>query len=103
MTSSALSLIGILMRPPRKPSNSLNQVRNLTEPHTARYLSKDLGPNILFNLADAPVSGAVTMAGNDHALVFTYETPIGQFEIAAPTLDEAGENRVSTCLLLLTV
>jgi hypothetical protein len=68
---------------------------NLTEPHTARYLSKDLGP-ILFNLADAPVSGAVTMAGNDHALVFTYETPIGQFEIAVPTLDEAGENRDST-------
>jgi hypothetical protein len=28
--------------------------------------------------------------------VFTYETPIGQFEIAVPTLDEAGEKRDST-------
>ena len=67
----------------------------LTEPHTVRYLSKDLAP-VLFNLADAPASGAVTMAGNDHALVFTYETSVGQFEIAVPTLDEAGENRDST-------
>ena len=67
----------------------------LSAPETSRYLSKDLAP-VLFNLADAPVSGAVTMAGNDHALLFTYETSVGQFEIAVPTSDEAGENRDST-------
>jgi hypothetical protein len=71
------------------------QIPDLLEPETTAYLSKDLAP-ILFNLADAPVSGPVAMAGNKHAFVFTYETAVGQFEIAVPTFDEAGEERDGT-------
>jgi hypothetical protein len=71
------------------------EIPGLAGPETTTYFSKDLAP-ILFNLADAQVSGAVTMSGNEHALVFTYDTSVGQFEIAVPTLDEAGENRDST-------
>jgi hypothetical protein len=72
-------------------------IPDFTDAERSTYLSKDLAP-ILFNLADAPVSGggSVTVAGNEHALVLTYETSVGQFEIAVPTFDEAGENRDST-------
>ena len=69
-------------------------IANYTGSETTKFLSKDLAP-ILFNLADAPVRGAVAMAGNKHALVFTYETSIGQFEIAVPTLDETSMSRDS--------
>jgi hypothetical protein len=57
------------------------------------YFSKDIGP-VLFNIADAEIEGAVTMAGNKHALVLRYQTPSGDFEIAVPTLndDETGRD-----------
>jgi hypothetical protein len=38
----------------------------------------------------------VAIAGNKYALVFTYETPIGQFEIAVPAFDEVSKNRDRT-------
>ncbi len=71
------------------------QIRIFAQPQTTTYLSKDLAP-ILFNLADAPASGPVTVAGNNHAIVFTYNTSVGQFEIAVPTLDGTGKHRDST-------
>jgi hypothetical protein len=43
------------------------EISGLIGPETSRYFSKDLAP-ILFNLADAPMNGALMMAGNDHAL-----------------------------------
>jgi hypothetical protein len=83
--------------PDASPSEAFlpRPVPNFTEAETTKYFSKDLAP-ILFNLADAPAAGAVTMAGNKHALVFTYETSVGQFEIAVPTLDDETGNRDGT-------
>ena len=64
------------------------------------YFSKDLAP-ILFNLADAHSNGAVTMAGNDHAIVFRYATQVGKFEIAVPTLDAKRKQRDGTLFYAL--
>jgi hypothetical protein len=60
--------------------------------HETSYFSKDLGP-ALYNLADADIVGDLTMSGNKDALLFRYDTPIGEFEIAIPTLDPAEKYR----------
>jgi hypothetical protein len=51
------------------------------------YFSKDIAP-VLFNIADAEIDGAITMAGNKHAFVLRYQTRSGEFEIAVPTLND---------------
>ncbi len=59
------------------------------------YFSKDLAP-VLFNLADAEVDGDIVIAGNRHALVFRYRSPVGRFEIAVPTLSDDEAQRDAT-------
>ena len=70
-------------------------IKMLKKANRTAYFSKDLAP-ILFNLADAHVNGAVTMAGNAHAVVFRYGTIVGKFEIAVPTLDAKRKHRDGT-------
>ncbi|MDQ2082964.1 hypothetical protein RA307_22495 [Xanthobacteraceae bacterium Astr-EGSB] len=66
-----------------------DNLSGLVTPARSTYLSKDLAP-ILFNMADANVDGAVTMSGNQHALVFQYANSIGSFAIAVPSLQFNG-------------
>jgi hypothetical protein len=70
-------------------------IPDFTSAEQTTYLSKDVAP-ILFNLADAPANGIVMMEGNKHAIVFTYETAIGQIEIAVPTFNEEDQQRDGT-------
>jgi hypothetical protein len=80
------------------PSTSIPLPEGVAGPadvHPSAYFSKDLAP-ILFNLADVAATGSVTMAGNRHALVFTYATTSGDFEIAVPTLDADEQARDAT-------
>jgi hypothetical protein len=77
-----------------------SDIRTLKRTQTTLYLSKDLAP-VLFNLADAPVIGALSMAGNAHALVFRYSTLVGKFEIAIPTLGAKGKRGDDTLFYAL--
>ena len=70
-----------------------------SDPAPTTYLSKDLAP-ILFNLADAAVSGDVEIAGNEHALGFRYENEIGKYEIAVPTLVDAEQRKRDAALFI---
>jgi hypothetical protein len=67
----------------------------LKKPQETTYFSKDLAP-ILLNIADADIDGVITIAGNQHALVFQYQTPMGEFEISVPTLDDSETQRDET-------
>src|SRR5260370_38519779 len=75
-------------------------IKTLKPTKNAAYFSKDLAP-ILFNLADAHINGAVTMAGNTHAIVFQYVTTVGRFEIAVPTLAAKRKRRDGTLFYAL--
>ena len=75
-------------------------IKTLKGTQKTAYFSKDLAP-ILFNLADAHINGAVTMAGNAHAIVFRYATQVGKFEIAVPTLDAKRKHRDGTLFYAL--
>jgi hypothetical protein len=83
------------LKPPNASFKALpfpEPVKTFKRMQKTAYFSKDLAP-ILFNLADAHVNGAVTMAGNAHAIVFRYATRVGNFEIAVPTLDAKRKHR----------
>ena len=49
--------------------------------------AKDIAP-VLYNLANTNVSGFVYMSGNENALVIEYDTAVGHYTIAVPTLAE---------------
>lgn len=51
--------------------------------YDTQHLSKDIAP-VLYNLADAHVTGNIKISGNSHALLFTYATDMGEFDIAVP-------------------
>ena len=70
-------------------------IKLAAEVHQTSYFSKDLAP-VLFNLADAEIDGDITIAGNKHALVFRYRTPVGEFEIAVPALTDDEMHRDAT-------
>jgi hypothetical protein len=75
-------------------------IKSLKRTLKTAYFSKDIAP-ILFNIADAHINGAVTMAGNAHAIVFRYATKVGKFEIAVPTLDAKRKHRDGTLFYAL--
>lgn len=65
-----------------------------------RVLSKDFVP-ILNNLAHVNSIGGVTLMLSDRAVVFTYETTLGAFEIAVPTLVGETDKRDETLFQLM--
>jgi hypothetical protein len=75
-------------------------IETLNRTEKTAYFSKDIAP-ILFNLADAQINGAVTIAGNSHVIVFRYATKVGKFEIAVPTLDPKRKHRDGTLFYAL--
>ena len=50
-----------------------------------RVSSKDLAP-ILYNVSDLSVAGAIKFEGDEHVMVLTFATEMGQYTIAIPTV-----------------
>jgi hypothetical protein len=55
-----------------------------TVPSKTFHLSKDIAP-VLYNIADLELTSDVDVGGNKNALVLSYKTPSGAFDIAIPT------------------
>jgi hypothetical protein len=49
--------------------------------------SKELAP-ILYNIADLAIEGSISISGNDDAIVFEFNTSVGEYKIAVPTYDK---------------
>ncbi|WP_203072738.1 hypothetical protein [Falsiroseomonas ponticola] len=53
--------------------------------YETQHLSKDIAP-VLYNLADAHVTGNIKISGSAHTVLFTYATDMGEFDIAVPAV-----------------
>lgn len=65
------------------------------KPFKTFHLSKDIAP-VFYNIADLELTGDLEVSGNKNALVLSYTTPSGVFDIAIPsaTLDGQKYERV---------
>jgi hypothetical protein len=49
--------------------------------------SKEFAP-ILYNIPDLAIEGSISISGNDDAIVFEFNTSVGEYKIAVPTYDK---------------
>jgi hypothetical protein len=54
------------------------------KPQSCLLASMDLAP-VLYNLSEIAVRDTITVSGNQNAVVFSYETAVGEFKVALPT------------------
>ena len=76
-----------------------SSLKNFKRPLSTVYFSIDLAP-VLYQLAYAKCLNGITMLGNEHALVFRYESADGTYEIAVPTLAADEKHRDSAAFRL---
>lgn len=72
------------------PSFKISTKVNFTKEQKEAALfvrSKDLAP-VLYNIPDLAVEGCILVSGNDDAIVFEFNTSVGEYKIAVPTFEK---------------